>query len=53
MTVKHLARYVDEFAARQNALNFSIPEQIGATLSTAVGKTLPYLKLVSNDKNDN
>ena len=46
MTVKHLSRYVDEFATRQNALRQTTREQIGATLSGAVGRTLPYKKLI-------
>ena len=46
MTVKHLPRYVDEFATRQNSLYQTTAQQIGATLSGAVGRTLPYKRLI-------
>lgn len=53
MSVKHLPRYVDEFAARQNALADTTREQISATLSNAVGRTLPYKRLTADDQNPN
>jgi transposase-like protein/ribosomal protein L37AE/L43A len=46
MTVKHLPRYVDEFATRQNSLALTTEEQIKATLTGAVGRTMPYKKLI-------
>lgn len=46
MTVKHLPRYVDEFAARQNSLFLTTEEQIEATLTGAIGRTMPYKKLI-------
>jgi transposase-like protein len=46
MTVKHLPRYVDEFATRQNSLASTTEKQIESTLANAVGKTLPYKKLI-------
>ncbi len=46
MSVKHLPRYVDEFATRQNSLGLETRDQIGATLANAVGKTMPYKRLI-------
>jgi transposase-like protein len=46
MTVKHLPRYVDEFATRQNSLSMTTGEQIKATLTGAIGRTMPYKKLI-------
>jgi transposase-like protein len=46
MTVKHLPRYVDEFATRQNSLGLTTREQITATLTNSVGRTMPYKKLI-------
>lgn len=46
MTVKHLPRYVDEFATRQNALGQTTREQIRATLTGAIGRTMPYKRLI-------
>ncbi len=45
MSVNHLPRYVDEFATRQNAIGLTTEDQIVATLSASVGKTLPYKEL--------
>ena len=47
MIVKHLPLYVDEFAARQNSLSMTTEEQIEATLTGAVGRTMPYKKLIA------
>jgi hypothetical protein len=46
MSEKHLPRYVDEFATRQNALALTTEQQITATLSGAIGRTMPYKKLI-------
>lgn len=46
MAVKHLPRYVDEFASRQNSIGLTTREQIHATLTGAVGKTMPYKRLI-------
>lgn len=46
MSFKHLPRYVDEFASRQNSLGQTTREQITSTLAGAVGKTLPYKALI-------
>jgi transposase-like protein len=45
MSAQHLSRYVDEFATRHNACGSTTKEQMEATLSGTVGKTLPYKEL--------
>ena len=45
MSVHHLPRYVDEFATRHNACGQTTKEQMEATLTGLVGKTLPYKEL--------
>jgi transposase-like protein len=46
MPVKRLSRYVDEFATRQNSLGKTTSDQIAATVKGAIGKTMPYKKLI-------
>jgi transposase-like protein len=45
MSVKHLPRYVDEFATRQNSISMTTEEQIKTTLTGAIGRMMPYKKL--------
>lgn len=52
MSAKHLSRYLDEFATRQNALMQTTREQIGSTIRNTVGRTLPYNRL-TNAENSN
>ena len=47
MSVKHLHRYLREFDGRHNTKAMSALDQMGALVAGAVGKRLPYAKLVN------
>lgn len=48
MSRHHLARYIDEFANRQNAVDRTVPEFMADTLRSAQGKTMPYKRLIDD-----
>ncbi len=49
MSVKHLHRYVGDFAGRQGIRNLDTPEQMGRVADAMAGKLLPYGTLVAGN----
>ncbi|WP_443748374.1 IS1595 family transposase [Asticcacaulis solisilvae] len=47
MSVKHLNRYVGEFANRQNTLKFSTLQFMGATAERMIGRHISYKELIN------
>ncbi|MCE2503428.1 MAG: hypothetical protein J4G05_05150 [Chlorobi bacterium] len=46
MSVKHLDRYVNEFAGRHNVRNFDTIEQMSMLVAGMSGKRLRYQELI-------
>ncbi len=49
MSVKHLHRYVADFAGRQGIRNLDTLEQMGRVVDAMAGKLLPYRTLVAGN----
>ncbi len=47
ISVKHLGRYVDEFAGRHNSLSKDTIDQMANVVRNMDGKQLPYKKLTA------
>ena len=47
LSPKHLDRYVQQFAGKQNFREFDTADQLGAIASSMTGKHLPYEKLIA------